>query len=175
MTFCADVQRGRDSILTCPEPKNRRREYTAAGSRTPSLRVSRAGQTWLQVGKNWDSRPAEMPQHRPDDRRRRRCERRRRGDGRQNGRAACCVIAPTAQSSVTRQKSGRATYCARTSPLPLLPSGPGGVGGITSRRTRHICDDSIASRSSSRPLRRQSRRRLWLNLAGCWGIIGVAD
>jgi len=29
------------------------------------------------------------------------------------------------------------TYCARTSPLPLLPSGPGGFGGITSRRTRH--------------------------------------
>ena len=31
----------------------------------------------------------------------------------------------------------RATYCARNDPLPLLPSGPGGVGGITSRRTRH--------------------------------------
>src|SRR5258708_33458968 len=31
----------------------------------------------------------------------------------------------------------RATYCAHNSPLPLLPSGPGGVGGITSRRTRH--------------------------------------
>jgi hypothetical protein len=31
----------------------------------------------------------------------------------------------------------RATYCARSCPLPLLPSGPGGVGGITSRRTRH--------------------------------------
>src|SRR4051794_16209028 len=31
----------------------------------------------------------------------------------------------------------RATYCARNYPLPLLPSGPGGVGGITSRRTRH--------------------------------------
>jgi hypothetical protein len=32
----------------------------------------------------------------------------------------------------------RATYCARNDPLPLLPSGPGGVGGITSRRTRHM-------------------------------------
>ena len=31
----------------------------------------------------------------------------------------------------------RATYCARTSPLPLLPSGPGGFGGIAPRRTRH--------------------------------------
>src|SRR5665213_1976491 len=29
-------------------------------------------------------------------------------------------------------------YCARDGPLPLLPSGPGGVGGIASRRTRHI-------------------------------------
>src|SRR6202789_3945195 len=28
----------------------------------------------------------------------------------------------------------RATYCARTDPLPLLPSGP---GGVASRRTRH--------------------------------------
>jgi len=36
----------------------------------------------------------------------------------------------------------RATYCAHTSPLPLLPSGPGGVGGIESRRTRHIPNDS---------------------------------
>src|ERR1700731_1993325 len=31
----------------------------------------------------------------------------------------------------------RATYCAHNYPLPLLPSGPGGVGGIMSRRTRH--------------------------------------
>ena len=36
-----------------------------------------------------------------------------------------------------RPKKYRVTYCARTSPLPLLPSGPGGVGGITSRRARH--------------------------------------
>ena len=34
-------------------------------------------------------------------------------------------------------KKYRVTYCTRTSPLPLLPSGPGGIGGITSRRTRH--------------------------------------
>ena len=40
-------------------------------------------------------------------------------------------IGPTAQKR-------RVTYCTRTSPLPLLPSGPGGVGGITSRRTRHL-------------------------------------
>src|ERR1700757_2941592 len=31
----------------------------------------------------------------------------------------------------------RVAYCARSDPLPLLPSGPGGVGGIPSRRTRH--------------------------------------
>ena len=43
-------------------------------------------------------------------------------------RADHCAAAP---------KKYRVTYCARTSPLPLLPSGPGGVGGITSRRTRH--------------------------------------
>jgi len=36
----------------------------------------------------------------------------------------------------------RATYCAHTSPLPLLPSGPGGIGGIESRRTRHITNDT---------------------------------
>src|SRR5271165_5485438 len=27
------------------------------------------------------------------------------------------------------------THCTRKSPLPLLPSGPGGVGGSTSRKT----------------------------------------
>ena len=37
----------------------------------------------------------------------------------------------------------RVTYCARTSPLPLLPSGPGGFGGIAPRRARHIGNDSI--------------------------------
>jgi len=38
------------------------------------------------------------------------------------------------------QKSARyrVAYCTRTSPLPLLPSGPGGVGGIASRRTRYL-------------------------------------
>src|SRR3954469_25627091 len=30
----------------------------------------------------------------------------------------------------------RGAHCARTGPLPLLPSGPGGVGGIASRGTR---------------------------------------
>jgi hypothetical protein len=34
-------------------------------------------------------------------------------------------------------------YCAHIDPLPLLPSGPGGVGGNTSRRTRHMIDFSI--------------------------------
>src|ERR1700739_1219228 len=36
----------------------------------------------------------------------------------------------------------RGTYCARTGPLPLLPSGPGGVGGIAPRRTRHTPNDT---------------------------------
>src|ERR1700761_8908655 len=39
----------------------------------------------------------------------------------------------------------RGTYCARTGPLPLLPSGPGGVGGIAPRRTRHIGNDTTAA------------------------------
>ena len=39
----------------------------------------------------------------------------------------------------------RATYCAHNYPLPLLPSGPGGVGGITSRRTRHRNNFTISS------------------------------
>src|SRR6267142_6248957 len=39
----------------------------------------------------------------------------------------------------------RVTYCARTGPLPLLPSGPGGVGGIASRRTRHMMNFNILS------------------------------
>src|SRR5436190_21399994 len=30
----------------------------------------------------------------------------------------------------------RGAHCTRTSPLPLLPSGPGGIGGIASRGTR---------------------------------------
>ena len=38
---------------------------------------------------------------------------------------------------VEKPKKYRVTYCAHTSPLPLLPSGPGGVGGIVSRRARH--------------------------------------
>ncbi len=37
-------------------------------------------------------------------------------------------------------KKYRVTHCTRTSPLPLLPSGPGGVGGITSRRTPALID-----------------------------------
>jgi hypothetical protein len=45
----------------------------------------------------------------------------------------------------------RATYCAHTSPLPLLPSGPGGVGGITSRRTRHKTNHTIANGPANHP------------------------
>src|ERR1700677_4654414 len=41
-------------------------------------------------------------------------------------------------SRITGYRLYRATYCARTDPLPLLPSGPGGVGGGASRRTPHI-------------------------------------
>jgi hypothetical protein len=42
------------------------------------------------------------------------------------------------------EKMYRETYCARTGPLPLLPSGPGGFGGIAPRRTRHIINDNTA-------------------------------
>src|SRR6516165_10548542 len=54
-------------------------------------------------------------------------------------KAPCAFNHGVAGSGRTRPRSKkyRVTYCARTSPLPLLPSGPGGVGGITSRRTRH--------------------------------------
>ena len=43
----------------------------------------------------------------------------------------------TERSRARKGKKYRVTYCAHTSPLPLLPSGPGGVGGIVSRRARH--------------------------------------
>ncbi len=53
-------------------------------------------------------------------------------------RATYCAIARTTAARNGRGKLvHRATYCAHNYPLPLLPSGPGGVGGITSRRTRH--------------------------------------
>ncbi len=48
----------------------------------------------------------------------------------------------------------RVTYCARTSPLPLLPSGPGGVGGITSRRTRHRLQSTIGERETASAMER---------------------
>ena len=38
-------------------------------------------------------------------------------------------------SSVEKNSQAPGTYCTRKSPLPLLPSGPGGVGGSTSRKT----------------------------------------
>ena len=44
----------------------------------------------------------------------------------------------------------RATYCAHNYPLPLLPSGPGGVGGITSRRTRHWTSLPLTAWASNR-------------------------
>jgi hypothetical protein len=52
-------------------------------------------------------------------------------------RATYCAIAQTAAVLDGGNSVHRATYCAHNYPLPLLPSGPGGVGGITSRRTRH--------------------------------------
>ncbi len=42
-----------------------------------------------------------------------------------------------------RKKCTGFPYCTRIDPLPLLPSGPGGVGGNTSRRTRHIMKFSM--------------------------------
>ena len=44
------------------------------------------------------------------------------------------------------------TYCARTSPLPLLPSGPGGVCRIAPRRARHTDESTIGlGAPASRP------------------------
>ena len=45
----------------------------------------------------------------------------------------------------------RETCCARTSPLPLLPSGPGGVGGIAPRRARHMSYSTTRNRDRSGP------------------------
>ena len=56
---------------------------------------------------------------------------------RKNQRCGQGVGHPSVCFSEVKPKKYRVTYCARTSPLPLLPSGPGGIGGITSRRTRH--------------------------------------
>jgi len=42
----------------------------------------------------------------------------------------------------------RVPRCTRTSPLPLLPSGPGGVGGIALRGTRPF-DSNIGGRTIS--------------------------
>ena len=53
-----------------------------------------------------------------------------------------------ASKSALAPKKYRVTYCARTSPLPLLPSGPGGIGGITSRRTRHLWILTLEMRQS---------------------------
>ena len=45
----------------------------------------------------------------------------------------------------------RVTHCARTDPLPLLPSGPGGVGGVAPRRTRH-CSSLTEAKGECRGL-----------------------
>jgi hypothetical protein len=60
------------------------------------------------------------------------------------------VLAGVARSLFFAKKY-RVTYCARTSPLPLLPSGPGGVGGITSRRTRHLLILALDTNTASKP------------------------
>ncbi len=61
------------------------------------------------------------------------------------------------QKQPTAQKKRRVTHCTRMSPLPLLPSGPGGVGGITSRRTRHLL--ILPPRRRTKKRSRQQHRR----------------
>src|ERR1700687_1695584 len=72
-------------------------------------------------------------------------------EGEKCARAADCAIAKAEVAQNGGEKVYRATYCAHTSPLPLLPSGPGGVGGITSRRTRHMSYSSIPIPTSRPP------------------------
>jgi len=47
------------------------------------------------------------------------------------------LVRNSASMRIHRHKKSQApdTHCTRKSPLPLLPSGPGGVGGSTSRET----------------------------------------
>src|SRR5664279_4751450 len=64
----------------------------------------------------------------------------------------------------------RATYCARNGPLPLLPSGPGGVGGIVSRRTRHFQILPL-----TRPGSKARHRRFTGALMACRAIVAISD
>ena len=49
--------------------------------------------------------------------------------------SASAMQGPRSKKQTLSAKNSQApeTHCTRTSPLPLLPSGPGGVGGIASR------------------------------------------
>ena len=49
------------------------------------------------------------------------------------------------------KKGHRGAHCTRTSPLPLLPSGPGGIGGIASRGTRCLAYFNTAVTSLRTP------------------------
>ena len=54
-----------------------------------------------------------------------------------NFKAGIEALSRTAGKSTARSKLSQAPapHCTRKSPLPLLPSGPGGFGGSTSRKT----------------------------------------
>src|SRR5258708_25565511 len=45
------------------------------------------------------------------------------------------TLPPPASRNQQTKSQAPALHCTRKSPLPLLPSGPGGVGGKTARRT----------------------------------------
>ena len=81
-------------------------------------------------------------------------------------------LQPTTSNQQPHLKKYRAIYCARNGPLPLLPSGPGGVGGITSRRARHtlsLPSPELPSISSFWPERRAGVPG---QLAGWGGVPG---
>src|SRR4029079_4674297 len=73
------------------------------------------------------------------------------------------VVHATDYQGVAFQR--RVTYCARNGPLPLLPSGPGGVGGIVSRRTRHFQILSLTSGRIEAAQFPSRNARLWID--GC--------
>ena len=71
-----------------------------------------------------------------------------------------------------RQSQDRGTYCARTGPLPLLPSGPGGVHRIATRRTRRLTVHHIKE-FRNRKFEGKETRRNWTGLSVEMGYGGI--
>ena len=70
-----------------------------------------------------------------------------RGERSARGTAGCGVLNVREKGMCGGKEKRRATHCALKSPLPLLPSGPGGVCRSESRRTRHC--SSLPSQPAS--------------------------